>query len=217
MINVLLADDHNIVRYGISSILATSPGINVVAEASDGAEACRLYDKHKPDVCIIDISMPGMNGLECTRTILKADPKARIIIMTMHLNEEYLNQVLSAGAVGYLLKNTNKADLIKSVHKVVEGDRVFSTSVSELMTQSYISRSRKQPSDQHADQKIHLTKRENEILRLIAEGQTSQSIAAKLFISPRTVDTHRANLMQKLNARNTAALVRFAVENGYTA
>ena len=216
MINVLLADDHNIVRYGISSILNTSPDINIVAEASDGSEAVSLFEQHKPDVCIIDISMPVMNGLEATRQILHKAPGAKIIIMTMHLNEEYLNQVLSAGAMGYLLKNTNKADLINSIRRVYNGEKVFSTSVSELMTQSYIRQSKKQDGGSRSDNRIQLTRRENEILKLIAEGQTSQAIAARLFISPRTVDTHRANLMQKLNAKNSAALVRYAVENGYT-
>jgi DNA-binding NarL/FixJ family response regulator len=216
MINVLLADDHNIVRYGISSILNTSPDINIVAEASDGKEAVALFQQYQPDVCIIDISMPVMNGLESTRQILRIAPGARIIIMTMHLNEEYLNQVLSAGAVGYLLKNTNKTDLINSIRRVYNGEKVFSTSVSELMTQSYIRQSKKQDSGIRSDCRVQLTRRENEILKLIAEGQTSQSIAAKLFISPRTVDTHRANLMQKLHVKNSAALVRYAVENGYT-
>ena len=216
MINVLLADDHNIVRYGISSILNTSPDINIVAEASDGSEAVSLFEQHKPDVCIIDISMPVMNGLEATRQILRNSPGAKIIIMTMHLNEEYLNQVLSTGATGYLLKNTNKTDLINSIRRVYNGEKVFSTSVSELMTQSYIRQSKKQDGGTRSDNRIKLTRRENEILKLIAEGQTSQAIAAKLFISPRTVDTHRANLMQKLNVKNSAALVRYAVENGYT-
>ncbi|MFN2374653.1 MAG: response regulator [Cyclonatronaceae bacterium] len=216
MINVLLADDHNIVRYGISSILNTSPDINIVAEASDGSEAVSLYEQHQPDVCIIDISMPVMNGLEATRQILRTSPGAKIIIMTMHLNEEYLNQVLSAGAMGYLLKNTNKTDLINSIRRVYNGEKVFSTSVSDLMTQSYIRQSKKQSGGTRSDNRIQLTRRENEILKLIAEGQTSQAIAAKLFISPRTVDTHRANLMQKLNVKNSAALVRYAVENGYT-
>ncbi|MFU8859851.1 MAG: response regulator [Cyclonatronaceae bacterium] len=216
MINVLLADDHNIVRYGISSILNTSPDINIVAEASDGVEAVNLFKQYQPDVCIIDISMPNMNGLESTRQILRVSPGARIIIMTMHLNEEYLNQVLGAGAAGYLLKNTNKTDLINSIRRVYNGEKVFSTTVSELMTQSYIRQSKKQDIPNRSGTKIHLTRRENEILKLIAEGQTSQAIATRLFISPRTVDTHRANLMQKLNAKNSAALVRYAVENGYT-
>lgn len=216
MINVLLADDHNIVRYGISSILNTSPDIHIVAEASDGVEAVNMFQQHQPDVCIIDISMPNMNGLESTRQILRISPGARVIIMTMHLNEEYLNQVLGAGASGYLLKNTNKTDLINSIRRVYNGEKVFSTSVSELMTQSYIRQSKKQDSPTKSGAGIHLTKRENEILKLIAEGQTSQAIATRLFISPRTVDTHRANLMQKLNVKNSAALVRYAVENGYT-
>jgi DNA-binding NarL/FixJ family response regulator len=216
MINVLLADDHNIVRYGISSILGTAPDINIIAEASDGREAVRMFIRHKPDVCIIDITMPNMNGLETTREILRISKSAKIIIMTMHLNEEYLNQVLSAGASGYLLKNTNKVDLINSVRKVFNGERVFSNSVSDLLTQSYIRQSKKPANSEEDSKNIHLTKREREILKLIAEGQTSQLIAKMLYISPRTVDTHRANLMQKLNAKNSAALVRYAVENGYT-
>jgi DNA-binding NarL/FixJ family response regulator len=216
MINVLLADDHYIVRYGIASILRSVPDIHVIAEASDGREAVMMYIKYRPDVCIIDISMPVMNGFETTREILEVSEAAKIIVMTMHLNEEYLNQVLSAGASGYLLKNTSKHDLINAVRRVYNGEKVFSNSVSDLLTQSYIRQSKK-PGDESEPKKIiRITKREREILKMIADGQTSQVIAKKLYISPRTVDTHRANLMQKLNAKNSAALVRFAVEKGYT-
>ncbi len=212
-ISILVADDHNIVRYGICSILQSGENIEVVGEASTGVEAFELYKKLRPDISILDITMPDMNGIEACRKIYEYNSSALVIIMTMHLNEEYLNQVLAAGASGYMLKSTKKAELLSNISKVMQGQRVFSDDVSKLMTDSYIRSSKTSGSDED-EKKLHLTRREKEILALIVEGQTNQSIAKKLFISPRTVETHRANLLQKMEVNNTAALVRLAVEQG---
>lgn len=211
-IRVIVADDHDIVRYGICSVLRTAEDIEVVGEAGDGYETVEQYKKHQPDVAIIDITMPEMSGVETTKTIIEYDEDAKILILTMHSNEEYLNKVLGAGAMGYLLKNTDKRELINGIRMVHEGKQVFSESISKMMTERYVRMTRENTSAKK--EKVHITNREKEILTLIADGLTSHEIAQKLFISPRTVDTHRANLMQKLNIKNTAGLVRYAVENG---
>lgn len=213
-IRVLLADDHDIVRFGISSVLQTAKDIEVVAEAASGAQTLERYKQVQPDVSIIDISMPQMSGIETSSRILEYDPEAKILILTMHMNENYLNQVLRVGALGYLLKNSAKDELLDGVRKVASGQTVFSESVSQLMTERYVNQTRR--NDEGGGSSVNLTTREKEILKLIADGLTSQEIADKLFISVRTVDTHRANLMQKLKIKNTAALVRYAFEHGYT-
>ncbi|MEX0773745.1 MAG: response regulator transcription factor [Balneolales bacterium] len=208
-INVLIADDHYLVRYGICSALEKADGINVVGEAGSGKEAIELFEELKPDVSLIDISMPNLNGIETTRSIIKLDPDAKILILSMHVNEEYLNQVLNAGAIGYLFKNCSGQELVDGVKAVAGGKKAFSNKISELMTERYIT----QQSDD--DNGAVLTPREKEILELISHGNTSSKIAEKLIISPRTVETHRTNLMRKLEIRNTAGLVRYAIEHGY--
>lgn len=211
-IRVLVADDHDIVRYGICSVIDTSADIEVVCEAGSGQEAIEQFEKIRPDICIIDITMPERNGIETTKSILEIDPNARVLILTMHINEEYLNQVLNAGAYGYMLKNSDREELLGSIRSVNNGEKAFSRTISKLMTERYVRNL--QQADQLSDSdKAHLTRREREILKLIAEGHTSHEISEMLFISPRTVDTHRSNLMQKLELKNTAGLVRFAIEN----
>lgn len=201
-IRVLVADDHSVVRYGLTTILNSVANITVVAEASSGADAFELYKAQRPDICFLDITMPDLDGIETCRSILELDPNAKVIIMTIHLSKEYLNKVLAAGAHGYMLKNSSKQEILENIQKVMNGERVFSKAVSELMTKSFM--------DTHDSGNIGnlLTRREKEILRYITDGQTNQAIAEQLFISPRTVETHRANLMQKLQVKNTAALVR---------
>jgi len=209
-IKILVADDHEIVRYGICSVLATADDIEVVGESSTGAQTVEMFKKLKPDVSIIDITMPDMNGIETTREIHKLDPNAKILILTMHLNEEYLSQTLKSGAMGYMLKNSDKKELLEAIRKVYRGRQVFSEPISKLMAEKYVRITREQ---EKQEDKVHITNREKEILRLIVDGYTSHEIAQLLFISPRTVDTHRANLMQKLDIKNTAGLVRYAMEN----
>jgi DNA-binding NarL/FixJ family response regulator len=211
-IRVLVADDHDIVRYGICSVIDASDDIEVVCEAGSGREAVEKFQKMNPDVCILDITMPEMNGIQTTRAILELDPEARILILTMHINEEYLNQVLNAGASGYLLKNSDREELLGSIRAVYRGEKAFSQTISKLMTERYV-RNIRNPRELGDTEKVSITRRELEILRLIAEGHTSTEISEILFISPRTVDTHRANLMNKLDIKNAAGLVRYAIEN----
>ncbi len=216
-IKVILADDHDIVRFGIASVIRTADDIELIGEASDGRGTIELYRRFTPDVAIVDITMPGMNGIETTRAILEDYPEARILILTMHMDEEYLNQALKAGAKGYLLKNCDKQELVNGIRSIASGEKVFSGTISMLMTEHYINSvtDNRIEKPQSRSGSVHLTKREKEILNLIADGLTSQEIAESLYISPRTVETHRANLLQKLDIKNTAGLVRYAVENGF--
>lgn len=211
-IRVMVVDDHDIVRYGICSVLKSSPDIEVVGEASNGVQAVDQFNDLLPDVVLLDISMPEMNGIETTRTIVRNHSNARVLILTMHLNEEYLNQVLSAGASGYILKNTEIGEMLNAIRTVAQGRQIFSAPISTLMTEKYV-RSAQYNQDSKDSDNPSLTKRETEILQKIADGKTSQEIAEILFISPRTVDTHRANLIQKLGVKNSAGLVRYAIEN----
>jgi DNA-binding NarL/FixJ family response regulator len=207
-IRVLVADDHEIVRYGICSSLRDSKLVKVVAQASDGETAIKEYKQHQPDVAVIDISMPDQDGIATTKAILEIDPDANILILTMYAEEEYINRGLAAGALGYVLKNTDRDTLICAIQNVAKGQTFFSTDVSNVLAQKY-ARIKRGEEQSESD----LTARETEILKWISEGHTSQQIADQLHISPRTVDTHRSNLMQKLNVKNTAALVRYAIKN----
>jgi DNA-binding NarL/FixJ family response regulator len=210
-IRVLVADDHEIVRFGICSVIDSSEDLTVIGESKTGNETVESYRKLKPDVVLLDVSMPEKNGIEITSEILKIDSNARILILTMHLNEEYLNQALNAGALGYLLKNSDITELLDGVRKVAGGKQVFSAQISSIMTDRYVKRAQYGKKD-NITESPRLTRREKEILEQITEGKTSQEIADQLFISPRTVDTHRANLIQKLGVKNVTGLVRYAIE-----
>ncbi len=208
-ISILIADDHEIVRYGISTYLSSSEDINIVGEASTGEECIRLFKEEEPDLCILDIGMPDMNGVETAKAIRELDPETKILILSMHINKQILSDVLEAGINGYLMKNTDKSDLLNGIRAIMKGQKVFSEPISDLITESFLNR------NSHKNNKNHkeITDREQEILQLIVDGFTSKEIANKLFISPRTVDTHRSNLMQKLELNNIAELVRYAIEN----
>jgi DNA-binding NarL/FixJ family response regulator len=212
-IKILIADDHNIVREGLRALFRSAPGFAVIGEASDGEEVVRLADQLDPDVVIIDISMPKVNGIEATRRIKENNPAAKVLILTIHEGEEYVYQMIRAGANGYLLKNAGKKELFAAVQAVVEGERFFSPGISKLMLDEFIRQVR-EPKAVKPSPEQQLTKRETEILRYIAQGLTNKKIAEKLFLSVRTVNTHRANLMQKLNIHDTAGLVRYAIQNG---
>jgi len=209
-IRVLIADDHEIIRYGISTYLSSSEDIKIVGEASTGEECIELFKEHKPDICLLDISMPKKNGIETTRTIRSLDLETKILILSMHIDKQLLGEVLQAGINGYLLKNTEKQFVLNGILAVMNGQQVFSDPISDLIKHSFLSQAQNE-----AIPEIHpdITSREQEILQLIVEGLTSKEIAEKLYISPRTVDTHRANLMQKLELNNIAELVRYAIEH----
>ena len=211
-IRILIADDHSVVREGLRALLGKVAEFDVVAEAADGAGAVRLVGEKKPDVAILDISMPGVNGIEATREIRRSSPQTKVLIFTIHENEEYVYQMVAAGANGYVLKDAGKNDLIAAVRAIQYGGRFFSPGVSRLIIDEFVRRSRESP-PAPAD-RGGLTSRESEILQYIASGLTNAEIARKLFLSVRTVNTHRTNLMHKLDVHNTAGLVRYAVENG---
>ncbi len=211
-INILLADDHPLVRSGLIKLLEPHKEFVVVGEAGDGEEAVALTKKLQPDVVVMDLSMPKMTGLEATRIIREKYPNVRVLVLTMHDNEEYVFQILKAGAGGYVLKDSGRDELANAISAVARGEKFFSPRVSEIMVQGYLRTSDGHPAAQPSDE-IPLTKREREVLLCIGDGLNNQLIAEKLFISPRTVDTHRTNIMQKLDIHDTANLVRFAIEN----
>ena len=213
-IRVLLADDHLLVRTGISKLIEGEDDILVVGEATDGEEAVRKTEELSPDVVVIDLSMPKLSGLEATKLIGKNFPRTRVLVLTIHENEEYVYQILRSGASGYVLKSANKRELIGAIRAVAKGEKFFSSRVLEIMADGYLDKASERDA-QPAIGESSLTNREREILRLIAQGLNSIQIANRLFISPRTVDTHRSNIMEKLDIHDVANLVRFAIEHGF--
>jgi len=212
-IKILIVDDHEVVRDGLKNILLSLNNVAIAGEAANGEDAISMYDSLKPDLVIMDISMPGMNGIEATRIIKENDLNAKILILTMHDNQEYLNQIIRSGAKGFVLKNTDKEELLDAVKTVASGENFFSKDISKLIIENYI-RSAKDTDKNEGYKEVPLTKREIEILKYIAEGNSNQEIANKLYISYNTVDTHRKNIMHKLSIKNTAGLVRYAIEKG---
>lgn len=212
-IRILIADDHSVVRSGLRALFKTVPEFTVVGEATDGNEAVTLSTQLNPDVAVIDISMPKLNGIEATRIIKKNNPTIKVLILTIHENEEYAYQMIRAGANGYVLKNAEKKELLTAVRSVAAGDRFFSPGVSKLMIEEFVRRVQEEDNQKSFSRRI-LTNREIEILRYIAQGFTNHQIAEKLFLSVRTVDTHRTHLMRKLDIHDTAGLVRYAIETG---
>lgn len=210
MPNILLADDHNIVRQGLRALLQSEPHFHLVGEASDGIEAVRLAERLKPDVLITDVMMPGLNGLEVTRQVTKSLPRTRVIILSMYTNDAYVFEAFKNGALGYVLKDSQASDLIQAVREVISGQRYLSPPLSERALELYIRKVESVPEDPYE----LLTTREREVLQLVAEGRTSAEIAHRLFISPRTAEGHRANLMRKLSLQTNADLIRFALKRG---
>jgi len=208
-ISVLIADDHEIIRFGISTYLSSSKDIEIVGEASSGEECIELFKETHPDICILDIDMPDKSGIETAKEIRELEGDTKILILSMHINKNILRDALEANVNGYLLKNTEKADLLHGIRAIVKGQQVFSDPISNLMKESFLHGSNRSGSYEHE----HITEREQEILQLIVDGLTSKQIAEKLYISPRTVDTHRANLMEKLELKNIAELVRYAIQS----
>jgi DNA-binding NarL/FixJ family response regulator len=216
-IRILIADDHSVVRSGIRTVLQSSPDFSVVAEAEDGEQAVELAAKHKPEVVVMDISMPQLNGIEATARMKQIDPNIKVIILTVHSDEEYVFQILRAGASGYVLKSAGKKEIFAAIRSAVSGERFFSPGISNLIIEGFINRTKgptPQPVARGSSRTQQLTKREIEVLEYIAQGYTNRKIADTLFLSVRTVNTHRTNLMQKLDIHDTARLVRYAIETG---
>ncbi len=210
-IRILFADDHTIVRDGLRSLFKSDSQFVIVGEATDGLEAVRLIEKSKPDVAILDISMPNVSGVEATRIIKKDYPHTRVLILTIHENEEFIQEMISAGADGYVLKNAEKKEIFDGVRAVANGGTFFSPVVSKVLLESLVRKTRnKEPFVSNGEDR--LTNRELEILRLIAEGLTSKQIADKLFLSVTTVNSHRTNIMKKLNIHETVSLVKYAIQ-----
>jgi DNA-binding NarL/FixJ family response regulator len=205
---LLLADDHVLVRQGLK-VLVEQAGMVVMGEASDGPEALRLAHTHPPDVAILDIAMPHLNGLETARRLREAVPQTKIIVLMMHTEEAYVLEALRAGAVGYVLKMQGAVDIVQAIHTVLQGAIYLSPRVTHAVVQAYLQGTTPPPDP--------LTSREREIVQRIAEGQTTKEIAAHLGLSVKTVESHRINLMRKLDIHETATLVRYAIRRGLTA
>jgi DNA-binding NarL/FixJ family response regulator len=209
-LRILLADDHTLVRQGLRKVLEEQPDWHVVAEAGDGRDAIRLAEQHKPDVAIIDVAMPLLNGVEATRQISRRVPGTRILVLSMYADEAYVTQILKAGATGYLLKDSADSDLFQAVSAVAQGKSFFSPAVARLMLNDYV----RQRGDTGIDRYETLSEREREIFQLVAECKTNKDIAAMLFISPSTVETHRARIMDKLDLHSAAEIALYAVRRG---
>jgi len=210
-IRVLLADDHTILRAGLKMMLSVQPDIEIVGEASDGRQAIAEAQRVQPDVILMDITMPELNGIEATRQVKKLLPETRVLVLTMHENEEYLFQVLRAGASGYILKEAADTELISAIRSVYAGRFYLSPPAQAMMVGDYMQRVR--AGEEH-DSYSGLTEREREILKLVAEGYTNNQIGERLVISPKTVDTHRTHVMDKLNLHSRAELVKYAMRRG---
>ena len=208
-IRVLLADDHALVRAGVRSLLSTVAGIEVVGEASTGVEALALVEQMRPDVVLMDIAMPGLSGLDAAARIVREHPGTRVVMLSMHASEEYALQALRAGAGGYLLKDADLLELERAIAEVARGETYLSPAISRHVIADYRRRVTAQP--EPADR---LTPRQREVLRLIAEGLSTKEIAFRLKLSIKTIETHRAQIMERLDIHDVAGLVRFAVRTG---
>lgn len=210
-VRILLADDHTVVRQGLRKLLEERPDWEVIAEAGDGREAVRLAEQQKPDVAILDVAMPLLNGIEATRQITKRVPSTRVLVLSMHADEAYVTQILQAGATGYLLKDSADVDLLKAVGEAAQGRSFFSPAIARVMLDDYV----RQLADKGVtDRYESLSEREREIFQLIAEAKTNKEIAALLNVSPSTVETHRAHIMEKLDLHSAAEIVLYAVRRG---
>jgi len=210
LLRILIADDHEVARRGIRALLEGHPGWEVCAEAKDGREAVELAAKVKPDVVLLDIGMPNLNGLDAGRQILAARPDARILILTMHDTEQVVREVLSAGSRGFLLKSDAGRDLLTAVEALQNGRTFFTTKVAQMVLDGYLHPNAElEQSSRHV-----LTPREREVIQLLAEGKTSKEVAVALNLSVKTAETHRTNLMRKLDLHSVADLTLYAVRNG---
>jgi len=210
-LRVLLADDHGIVRRGLRSLLETEPGLAVVAEAVDGLEALRLCAEHQPDCLILDVAMPKLNGIEVAARAQKLERPPRVIILSMHADESYILRALAAGARAYLLKDATDEDLLPAVRAIAAGKPFFSPAVTAMLVEDHM---RQLQARGLTDSYLLLTDREKEVLQLLAEGRSNKEVATLLEVGVSTIETHRANLMQKLNLHNTADIVLYAVRKG---
>ena len=208
-ISVIIVDDHKIMRDGLKNLLKNEKNIDVVGEAENGREAVKITSEIRPDIVVMDIGMPVMNGIEATRQIVKDFPETKVVALSMHYDKQYVSGMLSSGAKGYLLKDCAGEELAKAINTVYENDTYISQDITNTVIEGY--------SDlQDTTVKAELTNREKEILQLLTEGASTKQIAAELYISVKTVEAHRANIMGKLNIHNLPELTKYAIRNGYT-
>ena len=205
---IVLGDDHKVILRGLRAVLDAQPGLAVVGEASDGLKVAALAERLKPDVLVLDLMMPGLSGFDVTRRVTKRLPKTRVVILTMYSSEAHVVEALRSGAMAYVVKDASADELVTAIREASAGRRFLSAPFSNDLIETYLKR----PGG--ADPYETLTPREREVLHLVAEGLTSSEIAARLFISPRTAESHRANLMRKLGLRSRTDLVRFAFQRG---
>ena len=208
-INVLIADDHQLFREGLVNLLSSAPDIKVIGQAKDGKDAIEKTRQLKPDVLLIDIGMPQMNGIDATRQLKKELPEVKIIAVSMHSDRQYVKGILEAGADGYLLKNCTYHQLTDAIISVHSGKKILSDDITDLVIKGYL-----EPSDSEADGFSDLSEREVEILQLYAEGKSTREISEKLFISVKTVGTHKQHILEKLNLKNNADIIKFALKKG---
>ena len=213
-IRILLADDHNVMRDGLRLLLERQPGFIVVGEACDGREVVALAEVHRPDVVVMDIAMPNLNGIEAARRVVAHNPKIAVAILSMHFDESYVIRSLKAGARAYLLKDSAKADLIEAIQAISSGKSFFSPRIRALLKEDYIRRMEDRDVEDSYDL---LTTREREILQLVAEGKSSKEVANDLNLSLHTVETHRTNILQKLDVHSVPELILYAVRKGIVA
>jgi DNA-binding NarL/FixJ family response regulator len=211
-IKILLVDDHKILRDGIRSLVKGYPDMDVIGEAADGKTALRLVEELSPDVVIMDISMPDLNGIDATRRIIADHPKIKVIALSMHHDKQFVSEIFKAGASGYLLKDCAFDELEHAVRIVMDGKTYINSQIASLVIESLVNQP--QPNSQKAFSL--LTDREREVLQLISEGQSTKEIALKLSVSPKTIESHRRQVMGKLNIRNVAELTKYAIREGLT-
>ena len=210
-IKIFLADDHTIVREGLAKLLEGEACLQVIGEAENGREAVLKVEELKPDIVLMDIAMPMLNGIEATRQIRKSCPETKIIILSMHSHERYISELFRLGASGYLLKSATGTDIINAIHAALKGETYLSPSISHKVIEDYLSLKKESYQENLYNR---LSNREREVFQMIAEGTSTKKIAEVLFVSPSTVKTHRANIMEKLEMNNISQLIQFAIHLG---
>jgi DNA-binding NarL/FixJ family response regulator len=210
VINIVLADDHQVVRKGVKALLSSEADFNIIGEAGNGLETLEVVEKVKPDILVLDLMMPGLNGLEVNRQLAKKSPGTRTVVLSMHGSEAYVLEAMRSGAKAFVLKDAPPEELVHAIREAFAGRRYLSSPLSENAIEAYTRKTELT----NIDPMDNLTAREREILQLTAQGLTNAAIGSRLFISPRTVETHRTNLMRKLELHNHAQLIQFAIQHG---
>lgn len=210
-ISIVIADDHTIVREGLMKLLKEETGLEVIGEARDGREAVNMVQRLKPDIVIMDIAMPKLNGIEATRQIKQAQADTKIIVLSMHDHGRYIRELLGLGVSGYLLKNAASKDIVKAVKSAIKGDTYLSPSISSRVIEDYVGMNKKSLEEELYDK---LSNREREVFQMMVEGSSTKKIAETLFVSPSTVKSHRSNIMEKLKMDNLSQLIQYAIQLG---